>query len=284
MPHHRRAHVRRAHVAIVGTLLGIAAPAVLTPAVAAPVPAPIARAIAAPTRSAKFVARDAARHPAEELAFFGVTPHATVVEIWPGGGYWTQILAPLLYAHGTYDLAMGAPDGSEEEKAFAPSPRFQAMLDANPGVYGHVHLTTLTEKHPDLAPPNSADLVLTFRNFHNWMEQGDVTEMLAAIHKALKPGGILGVEDHRGNTTEPQDPKARDGYVRQAYAIQQIEQAGFKLVGTSEIDANPKDTAHWPQGVWTLPPTLALGATDRAKYQAIGEADNFVLKFRKVGA
>ncbi|MGI4800356.1 MAG: class I SAM-dependent methyltransferase, partial [Janthinobacterium lividum] len=137
--------------------------------------------------------------------------------------------------------------------------------------------------HGALAPPNSADLVLTFRNLHNWMNEDDAPELLAAIFHALKPGGVLGIEDHRGNTRSPQDAKAGNGYVRQDYAIALVVAAGFKLVGSSEMDANPKDNADWPQGVWVLPPTYAMGETDRASYRAVGEADNFVLKFRRPG-
>ena len=239
------------------------------------------RAIHAPTRTAKMTARDGARHPAAELGFFGITPRSTVVEIWPGGGYWTQILAPYLHDHGTYYLAMGVPDGDHTEKGFALTPKFQAMLDANKDVYDRVKFTEFGAHHPDLAPAGSADLVLTFRNLHNWMGEGDAPEMLAAIHAALKPGGILGIEDHRANTKMPQDPKAENGYVRQDYAISLIERAGFRLVGRSEIGANPRDTADYANGVWTLPPVFANGAVDHAKYAAIGEADNFVLKFAR---
>jgi predicted methyltransferase len=242
------------------------------------------RAVDAPTRSAKFIARDGARHPAVELAFFGVTPRSTVVEIWPGGGYWTQILAPLLHDQGTYYAATGSPDGGQADAFFKLSPAFRQMLDASPAVYGRVRLTVFGAHHPGLAPPGSADVVLTFRNLHNWMAGGDAAEKLAAIRLALKPGGILGIEDHRGSTKTPQDPKAANGYVRQDYATALIERAGFTLVGSSEMNANPRDTAEWPQGVWTLPPTLALGKQDRAKYLAIGEADNFTLKFRKSGS
>ena len=238
-------------------------------------------AVATPTRGANFVARDAARHPVESLSFFGVTPASTVVEIWPGGGYWTQILAPLLHDRGTYYAAMGAPDGNEEERGNALSPRFRKMLDSDTAVYGNVRVTAFGARRPELAPAGSADFVLTFRNLHNWMAEGDAPTMLAAMHRALKPGGILGIEEHRANTKAPQDPKAANGYVRQDYAIALIEQAGFQLVGASEINGNPRDTADWPNGVWTLPPTYALKDQDRAKYQAIGEADNFVLKFRK---
>jgi predicted methyltransferase len=240
----------------------------------------IQQAVHAPGRTPANVARDSARHPAEELTFFGVTPASTVVEIWPGKGYWTEILAPLLHDNGTYYLALGSADGNKIEAAFAKVP---AILGANPAVYGKVHLTAFSTRHPDLAPAGSADVVLTFRNLHNWMEAGDPDAQLAAINRALKPGGILGIEDHRANTRSPQDPKAENGYVRQDYAIALVEKAGFKFVGASEMDANPRDTADWPKGVWTLPPTLALGQVDRAKYEQIGEADNFVLKFAKVG-
>ncbi|MBE7212013.1 MAG: class I SAM-dependent methyltransferase [Gluconacetobacter diazotrophicus] len=247
-------------------------------------PMTLDEAVAAPWRTAKFVARDGARHPAAELGFFGITPRSNVVEIWPGGGYWTQILAPFLHDQGSYTLAMGVPGSTDEAEAgFALKPKFRAMLDADPALYGRIKLTEFGHGHDELAPPESADLVLTFRNLHNWMGADDAPELLAAIFRALKPGGVLGIEDHRGNTKTAQDPKADSGYVRQDYAIALIEKAGFQFVGSSEMDANPKDTADWPKGVWTLPPTLALGATDRAKYQAIGEADNFVLKFRKPG-
>ena len=203
------------------------------------------------------------------------------MEIWPGGGYWTQILAPLLHDHGTYIAATGSPDGDQPEAFFKLTDAYRQMLASDPAIYGHVRLAKFGAHDTDVAPPGSVDVVLTFRNLHNWIAEGHTDALLAAIHTALKPGGILGIEDHRANTSAPQDPKAANGYVRQDYAIALVERAGFKLAGTSEIDANPRDTADWPKGVWTLPPTLALGQVDRAKYTAIGEADNFVLKFQK---
>jgi predicted methyltransferase len=231
-----------------------------------------------PLRSAGFTARDAARHPAEELAFFGLRPDATVVEIWPGGGYWTEILAPYLHGHGTLYVAVpGGTDPATMKEAAA----FRARLAASPALFRNVKVTELGGGNYAIVPPGSADFVLTFRNIHNWMYEGDADKMFAAFYAALKPGGILGVEEHRGRTDKPQDPKANDGYVRQDYAVNLAKQAGFELVGSSEINANPKDTKDWPQGVWTLPPTFAMGAKDRDKYAAIGEADNFVLKFRK---
>jgi predicted methyltransferase len=236
-----------------------------------------------PQRSAKFVARDSARHPLEELAFFGVTPQSTVVEIWPGGGYWTEILAPFLQDHGVYYVALQGKAEAETAQAEAEklNAAFREKIAADAATYGKVISTVLGVGQTDIAPPGSADVVLTFRNLHNWLEQGFAPEAFAAFYRALKPGGVLGIEDHRGQRDTPQDPKAADGYVRQDYAIALAEKAGFTFVGASEVDANPKDTANWPKGVWTLPPTYALGEQDKAKYAAIGEADNFVLKFRK---
>jgi predicted methyltransferase len=231
-----------------------------TPA-AAPDPA-LARAIANPDRTPRFALRDSARHPAEELAFFGLRPDMTVVEIWPGGGYWTEILAP---------------NGEENASIEAWTKRYDAPTSA----FGPVKITNLGRTQFDIAPAGSADLVLTFRNLHNWMYEGYSEQALAAAFKALKPGGVLGIEEHRGRTDKPQDPKAENGYVREDFSIALAEKVGFKLLGKSEINANPKDTKDWVDGVWTLPPTLSQGDRDREKYVAIGEADNYVLKFVK---
>ncbi len=233
------------------------------------------QALHAPTRSPANMARDAVRHPAQELAFFGLRPDATVVEIWPGGGYWTEILAPYLFGRGTYYAAV-------PEKTFDnPKSAYRQKLESNPGFYRKVKLTVLDDGKYDIAPAGSADFVLTFRNLHNWMEGGNADQVLAAFYRALKPGGVLGMEDHRGDPNKPQDPKAESGYVRQDVAIAMAKKAGFVFDGASEIDANPRDTKDYKEGVWTLPPTFALGAKDHAKYAAIGEADNFVLKFHK---
>lgn len=246
--------------------------------IAAPDP-DLERDVAGSWRTPTLVARDAARHPVEELTFFGLKADMTVVEIWPGGGYWTQILAPYLHDHGTYYAAI-FPRALSDRTAKAAD-AFQAKLDANKAIYGNVRVSEFGNNLSDIAPAGSADLVVTFRNFHNWMGDGSVDRALAAFYKALKPGGILGIEDHRGSAEKPQDPKADSGYVRQDYAIELVKKAGFEFVGSSEVNANPKDTKDYPEGVWTLPPDLTLGDKDRTKYIAIGEADNFVLKFRK---
>ena len=244
---------------------------------AAPDPA-LKAAVADPGRTATFVARDKARHPVEELTFFGLKPGMTVVELWPGGGYWTEILGPYLAKSGTYYVAL---EVSHDDESTQTTEHWRARMAGQKGRLGTIHETTLGAGHSDIAPPGSADLVLTFRNLHNWMNEGYADEALAGIFKALKPGGVLGIEDHRGRNDKPQDPKAADGYVREDYAIALAKKAGFVLVGKSEIDANPKDTKDWVDGVWTLPPTLSQKDKDRAKYLAVGEADNFVLKFKK---
>jgi predicted methyltransferase len=229
-----------------------------------------------PARTATFASRDSARHPAGELTFFGLAPDQTVLELWPGGGYWTEILGPYLAAKGHYTVALSAPGNEDKTTA-----EWRARVAAQGSRLGKINTTVLGPGHFDLAPAGSIDLVLTFRNLHNWMDGGYADEALAACFRALKPGGALGIEEHRGRNDRPQDPKAKDGYVRQDYTIALATKAGFVLAGSSEIDANTKDTKDWVDGVWTLPPTLSQGDKDRARYVAIGEADNFVLKFVK---
>jgi predicted methyltransferase len=175
-------------------------------------------------------------------------------------------------------VALQAPGDAEEDAITA---KWHDRIAAQRARLGQIHETLLGAGHYDIAPAGSADLIVTFRNLHNWMDEGDADQVLAACFRALKPGGILGVEDHRGRTDKPQDPKAKDGYVRQDYAIELITKAGFRLVKSSEIDANPRDTKDWVDGVWTLPPTLSQKDKDRDRYLAVGEADNFVLKFKK---
>ncbi|HVO46101.1 MAG TPA: hypothetical protein VMT29_07160 [Steroidobacteraceae bacterium] len=256
-----------------GTLAGIA-----TANVPEADPA-LAHAIADPARTPKFVARDPYRHPAEELTFFGLKPGMTVVEVWPGAGYWTEILGPYLKTSGHYIAAVTVTGESKEEDEQTKAWKLRVTKDKDR--FGPVTFTELGKGHFEVAPAGSADLIVTFRNLHNWMDSGYAEQALKGFYTALKPGGILGIEDHRARMDRPQDPKARSGYVRQDYAIELARKAGFEFVGASEVAANPKDTTDWPQGVWTLPPVLALGDKDRAKYLAIGESDRFVLKFRK---
>ncbi|HYJ40933.1 MAG TPA: hypothetical protein VEW08_09095 [Steroidobacteraceae bacterium] len=225
-------------------------------------------------------ARDAYRHPLDTLLFFGIKPDMTVVEVWPGAhGWYTEVLAPLLAERGRlYVATMPPKPGNAYVTANFRS--FTDKLAARPDLYGRVGVTTLAPGNFAVAPPGSADLVVTFRNIHNWMNLGMAPDAFAEMFRALKPGGILGVVEHRG-PAKPQDPRAVSGYVNEDYAIAMIEAAGFELVARSPINDNPKDTKDYPQGVWTLPPDYRLGNRDRAKYEAIGESDRFTLKFRK---
>lgn len=243
-------------------------------------PDELARLLAAPQRSARNVARDGYRHPLEVLRFFGVKPDSTVVEILPGsGGYYMEILAPYLQDKGRYIAANR--DAAAPPQYLADHQKLLARLKAEPALYGKVLVTQFNADLHPIAPPGSADFVLTFRNLHNWIERGELEGALRAFHKALKPGGVLGVVDHRGRTDLPQAAQTRSGYIREDTAIALIEKAGFRLAGASEANANPKDSKDHPAGVWTLPPTYRLKDQDRAKYAAIGESDRFTLKFIK---
>jgi predicted methyltransferase len=225
--------------------------------------------------------RDRYRHPLEVLTFFGIVDNAAVVEILPGAsGYWTEILGPYLKAHGRYIAANGDKDSSSAEVQ-KDNAGFAAKIAADPADYDKVETAEFHPGVKDLAPAGTADFVLTFRNIHNWMTAGTADQAFATFFNALKPGGILGVEEHRGRADQPQDPLAKSGYVRQDFAVALAEKAGFKFVGASEINVNPKDTKDYPAGVWTLPPTYRLKDQDREKYAAIGESDRFILKFVK---
>lgn len=234
--------------------------------------------VAAAHRSERNVARDAHRHPAEVLAFLGIEPTSTVVEILPGSaGYYMEILAPWLRDRGLYIAANR--DESAPPQYLADHRKLLDRLAAEPALYGKVVVTKFNADRHDIAPPASADFVLTFRNLHNWIERGEADGALRAFHKALKPGGVLGVVDHRGRTDLDQQEQVKSGYVREDFAIALIEGAGFRLAGRSEANANPRDTKDHPEGVWTLPPAMRLKDQDRAKYLAIGESDRFTLKF-----
>jgi Predicted methyltransferase len=240
----------------------------------------LARWVAAPHRSAANVARDGFRHPLETLTFFGIKESSTVVEILPGSsGYYMEILAPYLKARGGY--VASNRDEAAAPQYLADHQKLLARLKAEPALYDKVLVTKFNADKHEIAPPGSADFVLTFRNLHNWVEGHEIAGALRAFYRALKPGGVLGVVDHRGRTDMSQDAQMKSGYVRQDFAIALIEKAGFKLAGASEINANPKDTKDHPKGVWTLPPTYSLKDKDRAKYRAIGESDRFTLKFVK---
>lgn len=240
-------------------------------------------AIAAPTRTPDNVKRDVYRHPYETLNFFGIKPDMTVVELAPGGGWYTEILAPYLRDHGK--LITGGNDlASPNEGERRGAERFMARLNAKPEAYNKVALGVFSPgRKYELAPANSVDMVLTFRNIHNWIELGPdkMKELFGNLYTVLKPGGVLGVEEHRLPTSKTQDATASTGYMHEAYVIKLAESAGFKLAGRSEVNANPKDSADHKGGVWALPPTYTNKDEDRAKYQSIGESDRMTLKFIK---
>ncbi len=225
--------------------------------------------------------RNVYRHPAETLIWFGIDPDMTVVEIWPGRhGWYTEILAPLLNESGTY-YAAGYVTGTDNEYANSSNTQFRAKLDANPELYGNAIVSELGEDAYDIAPPCSADMVLTFRNVHNWMTRLYAQDVFDAMYRALEPGGILGVVEHRANPYAEHDLDGRSGYVTEAAVIAFAEAAGFERLGRSEVNANPRDTKDHPRGVWTLPPSLRLGEEDSEKYLAIGESDRMTLKFTR---
>jgi predicted methyltransferase len=232
--------------------------------------------IASPRRSPANVKRDRYRHPAELLDFFGLKPTQSVLEIEPGGGYWTEILAPYLKAKGHYTAAI--PSGTPAEQA--EQAYFLKKLGADPRDFSQVSTIPLSATQA-LGDPASYDFVLSCRNLHNWLAAGTAPAILGEIFAALKTGGTFGIEDHRAADNVPQDPKAKSGYVREDYAKQMILKAGFQYVASSEIGANPHDTKNYPDGVWDLPPSLHQGQVNRSKYLAIGESDRWTLKFVK---
>ena len=236
--------------------------------------------IAGDHRTPGYAARDKFRNPLETLTFLGLRPDMTVVEIWPGGGWYTEIIAPYLKGNGKYYAAHRNRD-TENARILAGIKRYDAKLKARPDLYGEVVVTELSSKKTAIAPPGSADMVLTFRNVHNWMKFGFETTIFQAMYKALKPGGILGVVEHRADPDEFPDPQALSGYVQEAQVIELAGAAGFKLLDTSDINANPNDTRDHPKGVWTLPPSLRLKDKDQEKYLTIGESDRMTLKFVK---
>lgn len=238
--------------------------------------------LASEHRSDANVARDGWRNPLETLTFFGLRKDMTVVEMWPGSGrYYTEILAPLLRDEGVYFAA----NFDINEKSFEALNSIKYFADKNaerPDLYDKMIVTAFSDTVPTIAPPGSADMVLTFRNIHNFTINQYVEDFFAAMFTALKPGGVLGVVEHRGNPEVPQDPRGMNGYINQDYAIQLAEAAGFVFEEASEVNANPRDIKDYPEGVWTLPPTSHLKDTpENETYLAIGESDRMTLRFRK---
>jgi predicted methyltransferase len=257
--------------------LPLAASSVVSAAGVQAVPPAIAKAVADPRRKPANRARDGQRHPAETLAFFGLRPEMTVVEIWPMAGWYTEILAPALRDKGKL-IGAAQADGRYREAT-------NALVASDPARFGKVLLTDFEPARgpSTIAAPGSADMVLTFRNIHNFLMAGDAAaaQAFADMYAALKPGGVLGIVDHRLPEDRPGDAERKTGYIKRSTVLRLATAAGFRLAGESEVNANPKDKAEWPGGVWSLPPTLSQGDKDRATYLAVGESDRLTMKFVK---
>src|SRR5437660_12440850 len=236
--------------------------------------------LATDTRSQENRARDGYRHPKETLLFFGLRPEMSVLEVWPEPGWYTEVIAPLVRDKGKYYAPVIAADPTSKyitERLEA----YRRKLAERADLYDRVSVVTCPSDGGDAVPPGSVDMVVTFRNIHNWMSRDRAAQAFTTMYRALRPGGVLGVVEHRGNPALPQDVSAKSGYVIEDYAIKLIEAQGFRLVAKSEVNANAKDTKDYEQGVWTLPPTYRLGDKDREKYAGIGESDRFTLRFVK---
>lgn len=247
----------------------------------------LAAAVNGAHRTSAYRQRDAARHPLETLRFFGLVPTQTVIELAPGGGWYSEILAFYLRERGQLYAAHYARDDLNAGRRRARA-AFEERLAKNPALYDRVKLGTLPEQPAydrlaDIAPPGGADAVLTFRNIHNWLEAGHLDDSLRTFARALKPGGTFGVEEHRAAPGTSLEQMKTSGYVTEALVIERAKAAGFDLVARSEINANPRDTKDYAKGVWSLPPTLTNGDADREKYLAIGESDRMTHRYVKRG-
>ena len=224
-------------------------------------------------------ARDGYRHPQQTLEFFGLGAKQTVIEITPGGGWYSEVLSPLLKDHGHYIAAVQA--ASTSAYARTSEENLKNKFAADPARYGKAQVVEFDPKAPVFGKPASANAVLTFRNVHNWVAAGTAPATFSAFYTVLKPGGVLGVEDHRAKDGADLQAIKDSGYLTTAQVVKLATDAGFTLAGQSEVNANPKDTKDYPGGVWTLPPSLRFGEQDKAKYLAIGESDRMTLRFVK---
>ncbi len=244
----------------------------------------IRAAVAGPQRTPANRVRDGARHPVETLTFFGLRPEMTVIELWPGTGWYTEILAEVVRGKGKLIVATPDPKSANAYRAKGAT-EFRTKLATETAVFAGVETATLEPGTPiTLAEPNSADLVLTFRNTHGWVGEGVEQDVYAAAFRALKPGGVFGVVQHRGMVGPDVQASAKKGYVPEAHVIKVAEAVGFRLDARSEVNANPRDDHDHPDGVWSLPPTLRGGDKDRDEFIAIGESDRMTLRFVKPAA
>ena len=279
---------------VISTMGLLAACSKSSVAVPPPVPAPTEAApldpatdgklktsLAGAHRTEKERARDVYRHPAPTLAFFGLKDTMNVVELYPGGGWYTAVLAPVLAERGSLTVTHFDPNGPPKSYETIETKELFARLDGAADVFGKVKRQLIVAATPDFGPAGSADLVLTFRSVHNWIDDGNADQVFAAAFKVLKAGGVLGVVEHRGKPGMSVAQIKDTGYVPEDVVIKLGEKAGFKLEARSEVNANPKDTADHPKGVWALPPSFANKDVDREKYAAIGESDRMTLRFVK---
>ena len=241
----------------------------------------LSRAVAGAHRTPDFRSRDHWRHPEETLEFFGLRADMNVIEVYPGGGWYTEILAPFLREEGQL-VAAHYGDQSGSEYRTDSHRKFVAKLEAQPSVYDRVEVIAYDPAKGDtLGKPGSADMVLTFRNIHSFIGAGTLDKFLRDAHAVLKKGGVLGVVQHRARAGTDPGAAGKTGYVPQDWLIEKLRSAGFELAASSGINANPADTADHPEGVWTLPPTFRRGEKDRARYETIGESDRMTLRFVK---
>jgi predicted methyltransferase len=239
-------------------------------------------ALAGKHRKAGNADRDKYRHPVETLTFLGLQPKMTVIEFSPGEGWYTELLAPTLARKGKLLVTNGDANGPVDKRRTYYAQRTKLFLERLPEAYGKVETITVDDAAPNLGREGDVDMVLVFRELHGMVTGKRLDGWLAAIHKALKPNGVLGIEQHRAKSDATAEKSAEDGYLPEKWVIEKIGAAGFKLAGKSEVNANKNDTKDHPEGVWTLPPSYALGDKDRAEYAAIGESDRMTLKFVKV--
>jgi predicted methyltransferase len=240
--------------------------------------------LASPHRQPGNPLRDKYRHPRETLEFFGFQPSLTVLEYGPGSGWYTELLAPALALRGKLIVTSGNPKGPLDDRGTLSGLRLERLFETSPELFGKVERILADSKPPAVVPEGTVDLVLVIRELHNMATAGELDGWLTAFHRVLKPRGILGIEDHRANPGADPKESAKQGYLPEAWVVEQVEAHGFKLGAKSEVNANPKDTKDYPAGVWALPPTYRLGDQDREKYAAIGESDRFTLRFVKVGS
>jgi predicted methyltransferase len=278
----KKTSLARLCISVITLITGGLAPYFISTAHAHDVPALLDKVIQAPHRSEANRARDQYRHPKETLLFFGLRPDMTVVEISPANGWYTEIIGPLLNKQGHFYAAVPALTEDMPKAMKDRDGAYRLMLKRAPELYGEPTITTYDASAPVFAPDGVADLVVTFRNVHNWAKAGYSQSMFKGFYQTLKSGGVLGVVEHRAKPGTPLAKQIESGYMTEQFVIEAATAAGFKLDLSSEINSNPLDTKDHPGGVWNLPPNLrGVSDSDKPKYRAIGESDRMTLRFVK---